>query len=184
MSRVPRPSRDELDEAQRALYDDIAGGPRATTGVFPITDADGGLVGPFNAMLLHPPIGDPLQRLGAAIRYRGSMSARSREIATLLVAAHAQSAFEQYAHERIGAHIGLSEAAIAALRDSTPLESADAEEAAVATATRRILAAGTLTDDEYAEAVAALGRPTLFELTTLIGYYRLLALQLRVFGVD
>jgi 4-carboxymuconolactone decarboxylase len=40
----------------------------------------------------------------------------------------------------------------------------------------------SLTDEEYGEAVKALGERTLFELTTLVGYYATLALQLRVFA--
>ncbi len=39
-----------------------------------------------------------------------------------------------------------------------------------------------LTDREYDEAVDALGLRGLFELTTLVGYYATLALQLRVFA--
>ncbi len=183
MSRLPRPSRALLDERQGELFDAIAGGPRASSAFSPVGD-DGGLVGPFNAMLLHPPIGDPLQRLGAAIRYRGTLSDRAREIAVLLVAAHAGSAFEQYAHERIAVHIGLSDAEIAVLHEGRAPVLADPGETAVATATLRILDRRALDDDEYAEAVDVLGAATLFELTTLIGYYQLLATQLRVFGVD
>jgi 4-carboxymuconolactone decarboxylase len=135
-------------------------------------------------MLPHPPVGDALQRLGAAIRYRGTLSDRSREIATLMVATDADSGFEQYAHERLGRLAGLTPDEIAALKDGVDPDFADPEEAAVAGTTRHLLDHGALTEDEYATAGAALGPGTLFELTTLIGYYRLLALQLRVFGVD
>jgi 4-carboxymuconolactone decarboxylase len=41
-----------------------------------------------------------------------------------------------------------------------------------------------LTDREFEAAVDGLGWPALFELTTLVGYYSTLALQLRVFRVD
>jgi len=40
----------------------------------------------------------------------------------------------------------------------------------------------SLTDEQYGEAVNALGERALFELTTLVGYYATLALQLRVFA--
>ncbi|WP_052768660.1 hypothetical protein [Streptomyces humi] len=40
-----------------------------------------------------------------------------------------------------------------------------------------------LDDAWYAEARAALGEAVLFELSTLVGYYATLALQLRLFGV-
>lgn len=184
MSRIPRLRPDQLHGAQRAVYEAIAGGPRATSGAFSLIDEDGSLEGPFNAMLLHPPLGDALQQLGAAIRYQGRLPDRAREIAILVVAAHWQSAFEQYAHERVGLRIGLVDAELAALRAGTDLNLTDPEEAAVAIATRRILARNELTDAEYAEAVMVMGPEKVFELTTLIGYYGLLALQMRVFGTD
>lgn len=183
MSRIPRLTPDDLDDAQREVYQAIAGGPRAQRSAFSLTDENGVLEGPFNAMLLHPPLGDALQRLGSAIRYDGTLSARAREIAILAVAAHWQSDFEQYAHERVGVQIGLTQDEITALREGKRLQFADPEEAAVAEAAGRILDHNALTEAEYAEAAESLGPAKLFELTTLIGYYGVLALQLRIFDV-
>ena len=42
---------------------------------------------------------------------------------------------------------------------------------------------GDLDDARWAEASTALGDAVVFELTTLVGYYSTLALQLRVFRV-
>lgn len=184
MSRIPQPSPDELDQEQRALYESILGGPRATSGGLALTDERGGLLGPFNAMLLHPPIGDALQRLGAAIRFRGTLSDRARELAILTVARHWGSTFERRAHERIAREAGLTESEIAALRTGAELELADADEAAVVRTVRLLLTRRSLTDTEYAEAAATLGAARLFELSTLVGYYSLLALQMHVFGVQ
>jgi 4-carboxymuconolactone decarboxylase len=184
VTRIPRLTPHQLDDAQRAVYDSIAGGPRATGGAFQLTGVDGSLEGPFNAMLLHPPLGHALQELGAAIRYHGALPDRAREIAILTVAAHWHSAFERYAHERVGRRIGMSEEELTALREGTEPNLADPQEAAVATATRRLLHHNTLTDAEYTEAIAVLGPAKVFELTTLIGYYGLLALQMRVFAAD
>jgi hypothetical protein len=97
----------DLDDQQRALYDAIAGGPRAAgPRLFALTDAAGRLNGPFNAMLFAPEVGTALQDLGAAIRYRSSLTARIREMAILAVAAHWDSAFERYAHEAVGRAAG------------------------------------------------------------------------------
>lgn len=183
MSRIPRLTPDDLDDAQREVYQAIAGGPRAQRSAFRLTDENGALEGPFNAMLLHPPLGNALQQLGSAIRYHGALSGRAREIAVLAVAAHWQSDFEQYAHELVGVQIGLTQDEITGLREGKRLQFADPEEAAVAAATDHILDRNALTDTEYAEAAEVLGSAKLFELTTLIGYYGVLALQLRIFDV-
>ena len=185
MTRIHRFTPDELDEPQRRLHEAIAGGPRATgPQLFSLTDEQGRLAGPFNAMLLAPTLGDALQRLGGAIRYRGALSDRCRELAILVVAAHRRCGFEQRAHERIGAHAGLTDAELAAVRSGAPLELADPQEAAVLAATRELVERADLDEAAYARAVAALGEAKLFELTTLVGYYSLLALQMRVFDVD
>jgi 4-carboxymuconolactone decarboxylase len=183
MSRIPRLSPAELDDEQRRLYDSITDGPRARS-AFAVVDGDGALDGPFNAMLLHPPVGDALQRLGAAIRFGSTLSDRARELAILTVAASVHSGFERYAHEHLGRQAGLSAAEIAAIRDGAQPHLDDPVEAAIAGTTGRLVTNGTLTDAEYAAAAAALGPGTLFELTTLVGYYRLIAMLLHVFGVE
>ncbi|MEU4571610.1 carboxymuconolactone decarboxylase family protein [Nonomuraea sp. NPDC023979] len=162
-----------LDPDARTLYDRIVAGPRGLSMV-----GDGGaLAGPFNAMLLSPALGDPLQELGAAVRYRSALPGRCRELAILVVAAHWDSAFERRVHEGLAAGLGFTAAELAAIRVGEPLDLADPQEAAVLRVTRALVARGDVDDDEY----ALLPEPMLFELTTLTGYYATLALQLRVF---
>lgn len=174
----------ELDDDQRDLYEAITSGSRSSgPQLFRLTGDDGALVGPFNAMLLNPLIGDALQRLGAALRYSGRMTARCREIAILAVAAHSGCGFEQRAHEAVGTHVGLTGAELAALRSGDDPGLDDPVEAAVLSVTRRLLEHGDLDSAAYTAAVAVLGADVLFELTTVVGYYDLLAMQLRVFRV-
>ena len=106
--RLPWPTPDELRDDQRVVYEAIVGGPRGASSPFALTDADGRLEGPFNAMLVTPAIGAATQELGAAIRYRTSLSARQREIAILTLAVLRRSEFEWYAHERVALRAGLS----------------------------------------------------------------------------
>jgi alkylhydroperoxidase family enzyme len=144
---------------------------------------DGRLLGPFNAMLYSPEVGLPLQELGAAIRFRTAFTPRERELATLVVAAHRRSGYEWYAHERIGRGAGLDADDLAALRAGRPPVLTDPRERAVYDVARALAVDGDLDDARYEKAVAALGRPLLVELVTLVGYYEALALQLRVFRV-
>lgn len=172
---------EQLDSDQRRLYDTILNGPRGRNGQgsSPV-GPDGSLNGPFNAMLLSPTLGDAVQALGAVIRYSSTLPARSREIAILLVAHHCHSAYEWSAHSRHGLHAGLTEAEIESLTGEAPVF-ADHEEAEVVTCVRELLHAGTLGDDVYLSAVEKLGRTQVFELVTLVGYYRMLAGVLATF---
>lgn len=173
----------DLDSTQRRVYDSIVGGPRGEgPQLFELRDAEGRLNGPFGIMLHAPELGLPLQELGAAIRYRTSMSARCREIAILVVATAMDSAFEWYAHERVGAHVGLTEEELSSLR-SLEFTSPDAVEAAVFRLSVALIQGRRIDDETYAALVRVIGQKQILELTVLVGYYSTLAHMLSVFAV-
>jgi alkylhydroperoxidase family enzyme len=180
--RVPWHDPAELDAERRAVYDEIAGGPRAAgPQAFRLTGPGGRLEGPFNAMLTAPGVGGPLQRLGAAIRYATGLPARWREIAILEVAAARRSDFEWYAHERVGRAAGLSDAELAALAAGLDEPSLAPAERTVRETVRALVTDRDLDDELYAQAAADLGAERLYELVVLVGYYDTLALSLRAF---
>lgn len=184
MSRLDPLPPERLDEDQRALYDAITGGPRAQGPQhFALTAPDGHLHGPFDAFLRAPALGAALQGVGAAVRYRSHLSPRVREAAILLVSARWDSAFERHAHEAVGRSIGLTEDDLGALREGAMPPSADDDERARLEVVQALLR-GDLTDAEWSRLAPAVGERELFELTTLVGYYATLALQLRVFRVS
>ncbi|WP_433443924.1 carboxymuconolactone decarboxylase family protein [Nonomuraea sp. CA-141351] len=178
--RIPWYSPKFLTSEQRAVYDEIASGPRAT-GPFRLTDPEGRLEGPFNAMLTAPGVGGPLQRLGAAIRYATDLPARWREIAILEVAVARRSDFEWYAHERVGRNAGLTEEELSALRSGSDAGTFDEPERTLRAVCRSLVLHRGLDDDLYARAEAALGTAHLYELVVLAGYYDTLALSLATF---
>ena len=121
----------------------------------------------------------------SAVRYETTLPDRAREIAILVVAAHWDSAFEWYAHEAVGRHVGLTD------------DELDGARAGHATTTWPTRTSGWSRDRRTRcsptrrprrrrrtpRPSTTLGRPRLFELLTLVGYYATLALQLRVFRV-
>ena len=108
--------------------------------------------------------------------------APSYEIAILTVAAAWDSTFERDAHESVGRSVGLTDDELRAIRErrlpdvDDPVERVCAEVALA-------LTDGDLDDALWSSAASTLGAATIFELTTLVGYYATLALQLRVFRV-
>lgn len=179
--RLPRLLPSELSDEQRALYDEITGGPRSGgPQLFRLVDADGALHGPFGAMLLAPGVGGALQALGAAVRYGTSLGDRAREAAVVVVAVHWASAFELYAHVPLARAAGLDDEELSALLEGRPWPGTDVAEAAVVRAARALVDRRDLDDEEHAALVAAVGVRGAVELVTLVGYYAALALQLRV----
>ena len=182
-ARIGKLAPSSLDEAQRSLYDAIAGGRRAQgPQLFRLVDDRGRLEGPFNAFLLQPRLGSALQALGSSVRYDTGLDDRCREIAILVVAAHWRSDFEWYAHEAVARSAGLDDAELAAVRQGRHA-ALTGPEAVVARTVNALVVRGDLDDAEYLEAVEVVGTAGLFELLTLVGYYATLALQLRVFRV-
>ena len=182
--RLPLLTPADLTPAQARVYEQIAGGRRASgPQLFALTHDDGSLTGPFNALLHAPDVGAALSQLGEAIRYHTSLSDRVREIAILTVAAHHRSDFEWYAHERVGRQVGLTEPEIQRIRTLDPIEELAADEQLAYTLCVEALRDRDVCDTTYHDAVASLGRTAVVELVTLVGYYQALALLLSVFRV-
>jgi 4-carboxymuconolactone decarboxylase len=172
----------ELDPAQRALYDAITGGPRASqAGTVPITDADGQLLGPFAIMLLSPAVGNAMQQVGATIRFGTALTGRERELAILAVAGALNSEFERLAHVPAARGLGLTEPQIDAALAGRAADGLSADEAMVGRLALAMTVDRTLSDDDYSAGLEALGQERLAELTWLVGYYSALALALAVF---
>jgi 4-carboxymuconolactone decarboxylase len=178
-------SSDEMTPEQIGLYREILSGPRGQgpRTVLLATGA-GGLAGPFNAMLYAPDVGHALQELGAAIRFRTRLTPRVREMAILVVAQAWDSTYERSSHEPIAREIGLTEAEIEALRSGADPGFTDEQERVAYAVVRALTGPADLDDDQYAAATATLGERALVELSTLVGYYATLALQLRIFRVN
>ena len=181
MSRVPRVSPESLVGAQKQLYELYTTGTRSAPGTdFRLVDDDGQLIGPPAAWMLNAELGLGLERLGREIRFNLGLSARHREIVILLVAEAEDSDFERYAHNKAAARAGLSAAEIAGLADGS-FAAAGVAEALLVELASALIAGHELDDDLWMRAVDALGPATVFEVVTLVGYYRMMALQLRAF---
>lgn len=182
LGRLPAPTRADLTDESRVVYDAITTGPRAANGLPPaVADADGRLQGPFNAMVhASPGVGDALQRLGAEIRYGSALSDRHRELAILTVAAHRRCEFEWAAHAGLGSKSGLSDDILegVARGDAGFFEHDDA---LVHRAVTELVSGRDLSQDTYEKVSEVLGLSGAVDLVILVGYYDSLALTIRAF---
>lgn len=180
--RLPLLAPAALSADQRRLYDAILAGPRAD-GPFRIVHDDGTLDGPFNALLYAPSIGDPVQALGAALRFGGSLTDRARELVICAVAASLESEYEWYAHSRSAAVAGVTAGELAQLRaGGIPSEVSDHERAALELA-RDLIAEAGVSPEHHHRFRQHLGHDVMTELAVLVGYYRTLAGLLAVADV-
>jgi alkylhydroperoxidase family enzyme len=182
--RLPAPSRDDLGDDARAVYDAIVRGPRGDGGVpATLADPDGRLQGPFNAMVhASPAVGDALQRLGAGIRYHSSLTDRVRELAITTVAAIRRSEFEWLVHAPQASAAGIGDDMLEAIaRGDTGFFEHDDQ--LVHRAVAELVGGRDLTQDTFEKLTTLLGVRGTVDLVTLVGYYDLLALSRRAFRV-
>jgi 4-carboxymuconolactone decarboxylase len=172
----------DLNDAQRAVYEAITGGPRASqAGTVPIVDESGRLLGPFAVMLLTPEVGNAMQQVGAKIRFATELTARERELGILAVAGELRSDFERLAHEPAALRAGLTKAQVNAVLSGLVPDGLAGDEALICRLARVMTADRNLSDEDYETGLATLGEQRLAELTWLVGYYSALALSLAVF---
>ena len=167
---------DQLDGAQRRLYDGVLASPRGQCGARRLIQRDdGSLTGPFDAWLRSPVLGEHLERVGMALRTDTVLPAAARETAVLVVARAWSADFEWWVHGLVARREGVSEAAIEAIGQGRRPAFEDpacqaAHDVAHELVERRRLAASTLE-----RACEALGERALVELVTLVGFYQLVS---------
>ncbi|MBV7332072.1 carboxymuconolactone decarboxylase family protein [Chloroflexi bacterium TSY] len=184
MSRLPNILPENFTEPQQKLFESITGGKRGKqSAVETFLNPEGGLRGPFNALLFSPILGEAAQRLGEAVRFEGTLSPQLRELAILTVAAKWEAQYEWWAHEKIAREAKLDPNIIAGIKTGVLPESAEPAEVIVYNFARELTDRHQVSDQQYEKVVALLGESGIVELVILIGYYTLISMTLNVFEV-
>jgi 4-carboxymuconolactone decarboxylase len=187
--RLPQLHPDELDAEQRALYDLLTANGRVVPSAHDdadgvrMVDDEGRMEGPFNAWLTHAGIGWAVQETSRRLRFDGVLTLRIREIVILIVAASERSDYEWGAHAPIARTLGITDGAIDAIVAQAPVEFDDPAEDAAASLARVLVATGDADDATFERAQRALGDRGVVEVSTTVGFYQLIAQQLRLFRV-
>ena len=171
MTRVPEPTRDQLDPEARDLYDRIAQTRGATRG-------------PYVVLLHHPALCERVAALGELLRFHSGLPGADRELAILTAGREAEAPYEWAAHQPVALREGTRAEAIAVVREDRPTHDLRPREAVIVDTVRAIYRARGLTADQFARAAAELGRRDLIELVTLAGYYGMIAAILNAYEVD
>ena len=172
MPRIPLPSsREELDEAQQAVWDKVVSGPR------------GKVVGPLRAAIHNADLARNWSALGESLRFGTSLGKRLSELAIIVTGRRWSAQVEWYVHARVAAENGVEPAVIEAIRDGRPPRFAQPDDALVYEYARLLLQDGNVPDDLHARATARFGVKGVVELTALVGYYSMVAMTLNAHDV-
>lgn len=166
--RYPELRPDQMTEAQKRVYQSIAGGPR------------GGVRGPFNALLRSPELADRVQKVGEYLRFSSSLPPRLNELAILVNARFWGSKYEWYAHRPLAEKAGLAAAIADDLARKARPTSMQADETIVYEFCTALHTTHAVDDTLFARAVDVLGERGVIDLIGVSGYYTLVSMVLNV----
>lgn len=170
--RIPLPaSREELDEAQRAVWDKVVAGPR------------GQVIGPLRAAIHNAELAARWSAMGEALRFNTSLPKRLSELAICVTGRRWSSQVEWWVHARVAAESGIAPAILDAIREGRPPVFAQPDEALVYDFARCLQQDGRVPDGTYHAAREAFGVRGVVELAALIGYYTMVSMTLNAHGV-
>jgi 4-carboxymuconolactone decarboxylase len=166
--RIPLFSTDSMTPEQEQVYAEIVNGPRQK------------LVGPLRASLHNPALADRWQKFGEILRYDTSLPRRLNELAILVTARRWNAQLEWHVHAQAAVEAGLAAVAVEAMREGRSPGFDDAEEADVYEFARTLQQYGNVPDDVYDRVRSRWGAVGVVELSSVIGYYTLVAMTLNV----
>ena len=162
------------DTARLPLLADRAGLTEAQRAVFDwIVESRGTMIRPYEVLLHLPEMARPAAELGHQIRYEGALSDHDRELAIIATAVAHACGFEWDTHVGLARAAGVAETTITAVRDREG--TVEPPDDVVVGFVRETCAASRVSDAAYSAARDRLGTSGVVELSTLVGYYTLLA---------
>ena len=170
---------ENLTTDQRTLYDAIKSGPRSAVRNSAAA-RPGPLGGPFNVLLRSPEIGNIIQNLGAAIRFRSSIPSKLNELAIITTARHWSAHYEWQAHLRLALEAGLDPAIGEDIAHGRRPAKMSEDEAIVYDFSHELHETHSVSDATYKRAVDRFGERGVLDLIAVNGYYGLVSMVLNV----
>jgi 4-carboxymuconolactone decarboxylase len=183
--RLPLLDPGGLSDMRVELYDRIRTSvvPATKAAGFISSDAQGHLIGPFNATLYSPEICSSFLALQKTEAEHTTLSKRVRQVIILSVGSFWKSAYELYAHMAAGRAIGLTAKQVGTLAAGQETERLNADEVAAQAFTLELVSTRAVSSSRYAAAQETFGDRGVVEMVILIGCYLTVCALLNVFQV-
>ena len=163
MPRIPQVTREMVREDLRTVFDEVSADP-------------GGVgTGPMSILKHSPEMARRAIPLFNYVRNESTLPAKVRELAMLTTARAMDCPYIWNAHAALGRQAGLSDALVDALRDGKPLPSLAPDEAAVIHYGMEFFQTHRVGQSTFQSVLDQFGAQGLVELTTLMGFYAMLA---------
>lgn len=163
MARIPAITREAVPAELRAVFDEVAAEPNGVG------------TGPMSVLKNSPELARRSRPLFNYVRNESTVPQKLRELAILLTARAMDCPYIWHAHVGLGRKAGLSEALLNVLRDRQALPAVPPEEAAVIDYATELFQSRRVAPETFQAVLDLLGSQGLVELTTLLGFYTMLA---------
>jgi len=157
---------EELNSQQNSIYNTILKGKRGE-----VPDL-------FMALMHNPSLAEKTQSLGTELRYETSLDPRLTELSILLIADFLNCPYEWHYHEPEALKAGVKQKDIESIKQKSRPDFVNKEEKTIYSFTNEAIQNRSICDETYNQAVEIFGERGVVELTSLIGYYSMLALIL------
>ena len=163
MARLPAVTRESIREDLRGVFDDMSAGP-------------GGIgTGPMSVLKHSPEMAKRTIPLFEYVRNESTVPLPIRELAMLTTARAKDCPYIWNRHVALAREAGVSTGLIDALRDQKPLPPMSELEAAVIAMGMDFFRTNRVSEKTFGMILSHLGAQGLVELTTLMGFYAMLA---------
>jgi 4-carboxymuconolactone decarboxylase len=161
---------DALTAEHKALYEAVRGNrPK--------------LVGPFSALMHHPPLAAAINEVVNAVRRDGKLEKRLYELIVLITVRHASAAYPWAVHEPLGKAAGLSSEVIDAIKAGRTPTFAKADEKAIYQAVTELLTTNAISDAAYRALIDQFGIRETVEIVACAGLYGMVGAVINAFQV-
>ena len=163
MARIPAVTREDIPDSLKKVFDEVAAEPSGIG------------TGPMSILKNSPEMAKRARPLFNYVRNESTVPKKLRELGTLLTARAMNCPYIWHAHFEYGRAEGLSEMLLDAIRDKQTLPSVPSDEAIVIAYSNELLNYKSVTTETFNTLLNLLGKRGLVELTTLLGFYTMLA---------
>jgi 4-carboxymuconolactone decarboxylase len=173
MARTPTVTRDQVPEKYREAFDhEVAISQNAMEN------------GPGSVMINSPEMRKRANHLVFYFRQESELPQKIQEMAMILTARKMDCQYIWFAHAARAREEGISNEFVDALRDKKPLPKLPADEQMVVDYATELFNNNRVSQGTFQAAIDHFGAQLLTELTTMMGYYSMLALNVNAFEVD
>ncbi len=171
MSRMPPLDVDKLSPEQKRVYDEVAGKRKTVRGPFPM-------------WLRNPKLAEHANQFGIALRDHSTIGRRIFELAVITVCRAWSVQYAWSSHAPQAELQGIAPDVIAAIRENRTPDFKKADERVAYEVATEIMTTTELSHPTYNKAIAQFGEQGTVELISTIGYYAMVGIFLKSFGVQ